>query len=210
MAAGCLIYMVYAVVKRILRNGFAIIRPPGHHAEIDKAMGFCFFNNVAVAARLAQRKLGVKRVLIVDWDVHHGNGTQDIFKDDPSVLYISLHRYDNGKFYPGGDEPAATSVGIGAGEGTSVNIPWNGVQSAPPGDIEYLSAFIHIINPIAREFAPDLVMVSAGFDCAVGDMGGCNVTTEVRIYITHRHINKVKHTKYIHFFKHMAYATYNI
>lgn len=146
-------------------------------------MGFCLFNNVAVAARWIKEKYDandvpasrrVRKILILDWDVHHGNGTQKAFEEDDEVLYISLHRYDNGDFYPCGTYGASASVGSGKGEGFSINIPWS---SMGMGDGEYIYAFHQIVMPIAAEFGPDLVIISAGFDAAMGDpLGGCLVT----------------------------------
>ncbi|MFY9552679.1 MAG: histone deacetylase, partial [Thermoanaerobaculia bacterium] len=143
-----------------LHNGLALLRPPGHHAEADRAMGFCLFNNVAVAARALQAAGAARKVLIVDWDLHHGNGTQHSFWEDPSVLYFSTHQFP---FYPG--TGAVEEIGGGAGRGFTVNVPWPGGM----GDAEYLAAFDTILLPIARVFAPDLVLVSAGFDAAAGD-----------------------------------------
>ena len=122
------------------------MRPPGHHAEPNQAMGFCFFNNVAIAARLLHTRLGLQRILVVDWDVHHGNGTQQIFYSDPHVLYMSLHRHDDGNFFPG--TGAATECGAGAGLGYTVNVAWPG--HPPLADAEYLAAFRTIIMPIAK------------------------------------------------------------
>ena len=139
---------------------FCLVRPPGHHAGANRAMGFCLFNNVAVAARYAQRTYGLERVLILDWDVHHGNGTNDIFHEDPSVLFVSLHQWP---LYPGSGW--LTDVGSGEGEGFTVNIP------LPPGagDAAYRAALERIVEPIAEQFAPQLVLVSAGQDCHAGD-----------------------------------------
>eukprot|EP01138_Halocafeteria_seosinensis_P005430 gb/GECG01005551.1/.p1 GENE.gb/GECG01005551.1/~~gb/GECG01005551.1/.p1 ORF type:complete len:1042 (+),score=127.26 gb/GECG01005551.1/:1-3126(+) len=167
---------VLSVMERILCRqascGLAIVRPPGHHAECSHSMGFCIFNNVAVAAAVAKAKWGLKRILILDWDVHHGNGTQNMFYRDPEVLYLSLHRFDGGSFFPG--TGAASEVGGGPGEGYTVNIPW---PCRGMGDAEYISAFDQVVLPIARQYAPELVIVSAGFDAAKGDpLGGCNVT----------------------------------
>lgn len=154
----------------------------GHHAEPDEPHGFCIFNNVSVAAQYAIKNHGLKRVLIVDWDVHHGQGTQHIFENDPRVLYISLHRYDNGSFFPKSTDADFTEVGSGAGKGFNVNIPWNKKGMA---DMEYFLAFQAIVMPIAYEFDPELVLVSAGFDAAIGDqLGGCKVTPEAYGFFT--------------------------
>lgn len=165
------------------RSGVCIVRPPGHHAESDLPHGFCIFNNVAIAAQYAISSHDLKRILIVDWDVHHGNGTQHIFENNPRVLYVSLHRYDNGMFFPRSEDANYTVVGSGAGEGFNVNIPWN---KKGMGDMEYMTAFQTIIMPIAYEFDPELVLISAGFDAAVGDpLGGCKVSPEGYGYFTH-------------------------
>ncbi|KAL2652443.1 hypothetical protein R1flu_020571 [Riccia fluitans] len=171
LAAGICADLATAIVRGEAQNGFALVRPPGHHAEQVNVMGFCLHNNAGVAAKAAQ-EAGAKKVLIVDWDVHHGNGTQDIFDEDPTVLYISLHRHEAGTFYPGSG--AASEVGVGSGKGTSVNIPWicSGI-----GDRDYIYAFLHIVLPIAKQFAPEMTIISAGFDAARGDpLGGCEVT----------------------------------
>lgn len=159
LAAGGLVDLAAEVVAGRLANGFGLLRPPGHHAESDHAMGFCLFNNVAIAARAAQGE-GAAKILIVDWDLHHGNGTQHTFWEDPSVLYFSTHQFP---FYPG--TGAIDELGGGTGRGFTVNVPWPGGM----GDAEYLAAFDRVLLPIARTFAPDLVLVSAGFDAAVGD-----------------------------------------
>ncbi|XP_072344022.1 histone deacetylase 6 isoform X2 [Scyliorhinus torazame] len=184
LAVGSLFNVVEAVLTGQVQNGVALIRPPGHHAERDVACGFCFFNNVALAARFAQNLVGHKiKVLILDWDVHHGNGTQHMFEDDPSVLYISIHRYDNGSFFPNTEDADYTKVGIDAGEGFNVNIPWNGSKM---GDAEYMTAFHRLVMPISYQFQPDLVLVSAGFDAAQGDpLGGCKVSPECYAHLTH-------------------------
>ncbi|KAG8549936.1 hypothetical protein GDO81_018813, partial [Engystomops pustulosus] len=187
LAAGSTFNVVEAVLKGEVQNGICIVRPPGHHAEPGVACGFCFFNNVALAARYAQSLQSPSepplRVMILDWDIHHGNGTQHIFQDDPSVLYVSLHRYDNGSFFPSSEDAAHEKVGSGQGEGFNVNIPWNGGKM---GDVEYLLAFHRIVMPIAYEFNPQLVLVSAGFDAARGDpLGGCRISPEGYAHMTH-------------------------
>ncbi|XP_039211787.1 histone deacetylase 5 isoform X4 [Crotalus tigris] len=185
MAVGCLLELAFKVASGELKNGYAVIRPPGHHAEESTAMGFCFFNSIAIAAKLLQQKLAISKILIVDWDIHHGNGTQQAFYSDPSVLYISLHRYDNGNFFPGSGAPE--EVGSGMGVGYNVNIAWTGGVDPPIGDVEYLTAFRTVVMPIAHEFSPDLVLVSAGFDAVEGHLsplGGYSVTAKCFGHLT--------------------------
>ncbi|XP_059397049.1 histone deacetylase 7-like isoform X1 [Carassius carassius] len=185
LAAGSVTELVYRVAKGELKNGFAVVRPPGHHADPSNPMGFCFFNSVAIAAKQLQQKLSVSKILIVDWDVHHGNGTQEIFYNDPSVLYISLHRYDDGNFFPGSGGPA--EVGSGVGEGFNVNVAWTGGLDPPMGDAEYLAAFRTVVMPIAQEFSPDVVLVSSGFDAVEGHpapLGGYKVTAKCFGFLT--------------------------
>lgn len=154
-AAGGLLTAVEAVMKAELDSAFALVRPPGHHAISNRAMGFCLFNNVAIAAKYALANFSLERVLIADFDVHHGNGTQDAFYADPQVLYFSTHEYP---FYPGSG--AVDELGTGDGKGFTVNFP----MTAGWGDEEYLRAFNEVLIPVARRFQPQLILVSAGFD----------------------------------------------
>nr|BAC42833.1 putative histone deacetylase [Arabidopsis thaliana] len=171
LAAGLCTDLATDIFTGRVKNGFALVRPPGHHAGVRHAMGFCLHNNAAVAALVAQAA-GAKKVLIVDWDVHHGNGTQEIFEQNKSVLYISLHRHEGGIFYPG--TGAADEVGSNGGEGYCVNVPWS---CGGVGDKDYIFAFQHVVLPIASAFSPDFVIISAGFDAARGDpLGCCDVT----------------------------------
>ena len=174
-AAASLCSLASHVVKGDLDNGFAVIRPPGHHAEPGLAGGYCVINNVAVAAAYAKERLGVSKILIVDWDVHHGNGTQSIFLKDPHVLYFSVHRWHGGNFYPYLQQSGPTTVGDGAGAGYNVNVGWSRKEM---GDDEYYAVWDHILLPIAKEYQPDLIFISAGFDAADGDLGECHVSPE--------------------------------
>jgi len=170
LAVGGFLKLLDAIAAGEARNGFALVRPPGHHALRNRAMGFCLFNTMAVGADYLKRAHGAKRVLIVDWDVHHGNGTQDAFYDDPAVLFISTHQFP---FYPG--TGAVTEVGAGAGEGATINIP----LPAGCADAEYLHAFDEIVLPAAKKFAPEWILVSAGFDPHRRDpLGGMGVTED--------------------------------
>jgi len=157
LAAGGTITAANAVIRGWAKNSFALVRPPGHHAFTSRGGGFCYFNNVAIMVRCVQRDHGIKRIAIVDYDAHHGNGTQNIFYDDPTVLYISLHQHPS-TLYPGSGFPAET--GAGRGKGYTVNI----AMSPGSGDSEYASAFREIILPVISQFKPDLIAVSAGFD----------------------------------------------
>jgi acetoin utilization deacetylase AcuC-like enzyme len=170
LASGGVLCAIDAVMSGKIRNAFCAVRPPGHHASSEKAMGFCIFNNVAIGARYVQKKYKLAKVLIVDFDVHHGNGTQEIFYEDPSVLYFSVHR---SPFYPGtGNDD---EKGAGKGCGYKVNVP----LAKGSGDQEYISAFEKILKPMALEFKPDFILVSAGFDACKDDpLGGMNVSPE--------------------------------
>ncbi len=168
LAAGGVIKAVEETVKGKLNMAFALVRPPGHHASRDKGMGFCVFNSVAIGAKYALEALGVKKVLVVDWDVHHGNGTQEIFYADPRVLYFSIHQYP---FFP--DSGYFDEVGEGEGKGYTVNVP------LPIGctDVDYSNIFRRLLLPLASEFEPELVIVSAGFDPHQLDpLGGMNLS----------------------------------
>lgn len=159
LAAGSLVAMVDAMLDGPVPKGVALLRPPGHHARPARAMGFCLLNNVAVAAAHARAR-GVERIAVIDWDVHHGNGTQEIFWGDPNVLYVSTHQ---SPFYPGTGE--ADEIGVGHGEGYTVNVP----LAAGGGDAVYASAFERVVLPVVESYAPDLVLVSAGFDASARD-----------------------------------------
>lgn len=162
VAAGTSIAAVEAVVTGRCQSAFAVVRPPGHHAEPVRARGFCLFNNIAVAAAHAQAELGCERVMILDWDAHHGNGTQDIFWADPDVLFIDIHR--GAPFYPGSGR--MEDVGVGLGEGSTINIPLPGGS----GNVAFLRAMREIVIPAADYFKPDLILVSAGFDAHFYDL----------------------------------------
>ena len=154
-----------AAIQAVEQSGFALVRPPGHHALPDRSMGFCLFNNIAVAARFAQRELGIGRLAILDWDVHHGNGTQDEFWDDDGVLFVSIHQWP---FYPG-------SGGPGEGNATTLNVP----LPAGTGDEEYAEHMETIVEPAIRAFEPELLLVSAGFDAGASDpIGGMRVSED--------------------------------
>ncbi|KAM4572812.1 polyamine deacetylase HDAC10 isoform 1-T1 [Odontesthes bonariensis] len=187
LAVGSALQLLDSVMTGKVRNGMALVRPPGHHSMRSAASGFCVFNNVAIAARYAKQKYGLKRILIVDWDIHHGQGVQHCFEDDPSVLYFSWHRYEHQKFWPNLRESDYDNVGKENGAGYNINVPWNKV-GMENGD--YLSVFCHVLLPVAYEFCPDLVLVCAGFDSAIGDPEGemC-ATPDIFAHLTHLLMN---------------------
>ncbi|XP_042649210.1 polyamine deacetylase HDAC10 isoform X3 [Tyto alba] len=183
LAVGATLQLVDAVMSGKVCNGMSLVRPPGHHSQRNAANGFCLFNNVAIAAEYAKLKYGLQRILIVDWDVHHGQGTQYIFEEDPSVLYFSWHRYEHQEFWPSLKESDYDAVGLGKGKGFNINLPWNKVGM---GNSDYLAAFFHVLLPAAFEFDPELVIVSSGYDSGIGDPEGqMNATPEVFAHLTH-------------------------
>jgi acetoin utilization deacetylase AcuC-like enzyme len=168
-AAGCALAAVDAVMEGRAANAFCAVRPPGHHATADRGMGFCVLNSVALAARHAQRRHGIRRALIIDWDVHHGNGTQDIFYEDGSVFFFSTHQWP---LYPGTGR--ASETGSGAGRGTTLNCP----LPAGSGRDEIFEVFEEKLLPAADVFRPELVLISAGFDSRIGDPLGNFLLTD--------------------------------
>lgn len=160
LSAGAAISAVNEVFSGTCQNAFSLARPPGHHATYDRAMGFCLFNNAAIAARYAQVKYNVENILIIDWDVHHGNGTQDIFYNDPTVFYFSIHQYP---FYPG--TGAYSEIGEGKGKGKNLNIP---LPAGTPAKL-HREAFSAALRTIKKLFIPDFIIISAGFDARLGD-----------------------------------------
>ncbi len=170
LAAGGSIELARRVARGEFRNGLAAVRPPGHHAEAGRAMGFCLFNNVAVAACALREEEGVERIFVLDWDVHHGNGTQHFFEEDPAVLYLSTHQFP---YYPGTGD--FDEIGRGKGEGATLNVP----LPAGCGDAEYIGAFQRIVAPAARAFRPEMILVSCGFDAHSDDpLAGMQVRAE--------------------------------
>jgi acetoin utilization deacetylase AcuC-like enzyme len=168
LAVGGLFSLVDTILEGTIKNGFALVRPPGHHAEKDRAMGFCLFNNVALGARYAMNIHGLKKILIIDWDLHHGNATQNSFYEDPDVLYFSTHQFPH---YPG--TGSLKEVGRGEGMGFTVNVP----LSPGYGDADFFKILEQTLCPIGRAFKPELIFVSAGFDTYVADpLGGMQVT----------------------------------
>ncbi|XP_060770411.1 polyamine deacetylase HDAC10 isoform X2 [Neoarius graeffei] len=183
LAVGAALQLVDNIMTGKVRNGMALVRPPGHHSQRSEANGFCVFNNVAIATLYAKKHYNLNRVLIVDWDIHHGQGVQYCFEEDSSVLYFSWHRYEHQRFWPNLAESDYDSVGKGKGTGFNINLPWNKVGMT---NSDYLSAFFHVLLPIAYEFDPELVFVCAGFDSAIGDPEGhmC-ASPEIFGHLTH-------------------------
>ncbi len=178
LATGAALELCDAVANNAVNNGFALIRPPGHHAEAAQALGFCVFNNIAIAARYLQRHHGLDKVAIVDWDVHHGNGTQHSFEDDPSVLFISTHQYP---YYPG--TGAWSETGTGAGQGATLNCPMN----AGATDADYMAAFSEKVIPALDAFKPQMILLSAGFDAHRNDpLASVNLSTDIYGWMTER------------------------
>lgn len=167
-AVGGTLEAVRQVVAGALDNALVLARPPGHHAERTRAMGFCIFNNVAIGCRMARQILGLERVMVVDWDIHHGNGTQHLFERDPSVFFFSSHQFPH---YPGTGH--LTEAGLGPGEGTTMNVP----LPRGCGDGEFTAIYQRLLPPVAAAFQPELILVSAGFDIHAADpLGGMRVT----------------------------------
>jgi acetoin utilization deacetylase AcuC-like enzyme len=176
LAAGGLLSALDELANDNLDAAFALVRPPGHHAETDRARGFCLFNNVALAVHHGRKTLGYEKILVVDWDLHHGNGTQNSFYADPNVLYFSIHQYP---YFPGSG--ALHEAGEGEGLGFTINVP----LYPGAGDVAYAAFFNQLLRPIATSFAPDLIIVSAGFDiCANDPLGGMAVSTAGFAYMT--------------------------
>ncbi len=183
LAAGGVCALTEAVLRGEIRNGACFVRPPGHHADRDHAAGFCFLNNVPIAAQMAADKYKLNRILIVDWDVHHGDGTSRIFYDDPRFLVFSVHLHLKGKFWPHSQFAEHDNVGEGKGKGYNVNVAWNHKKM---GDAEYLSCWHNLLLPLAYQYQPQLIFISAGFDSAKGDLlGHCEVTPTGYAHLTH-------------------------
>jgi len=182
LAAGAPIAIADKILNEEINNGFALLRPPGHHAENSMAMGFCLFNNVAILARYLQRQHGIDKILIMDWDVHHGNGTQHIFDEDPSVLYVSIHQYP---YYPG--TGAYTETGINRGNGATLNCP----LPAGSDNRDYENTFMEKVLPKVDQFQPEFVIISAGFDAHIDDpLAQINLTTDFFGWMTERLMEK--------------------
>jgi len=190
VSAGSLLSVCKSIAKKKVDHAFAIIRPPGHHANSEQCRGFCFFNNVAIAADYLIKEHNLK-VAIVDWDVHHGDGTQEIFYNKNNPLMLSLHRHDNGSFYP--NTGKHTESGVDSGSGYTINIPWNtnnftqSQSKASIGDDEYFYAFETVVIPILKQYKPDVILVSSGFDAAENDpLGRMSLTPMGYALMTHK------------------------
>ncbi|CAF1249857.1 unnamed protein product [Rotaria sordida] len=184
LAIGNTIELTKCVIDGKLKNGFALVRPPGHHAT-QKPLGFCYFNTVAITAKYLKKYRNLDRIAIVDWDIHHGNGTQELTYDDPNILYISLHRYDNGTYFPGGGR--IEECGCDDGLGRNVNIAFSAEPHVVMTDVEYLAAFRSIVMPILEQFQPQIILVSCGFDACIGHvhpLGGYELTPTCFAYMT--------------------------
>ncbi|CAF1064310.1 unnamed protein product [Adineta ricciae] len=189
LAVGNTIELTKHVIDGKLKNGFALVRPPGHHAT-QKPLGFCYFNTVAITAKYLKKHRNLERIAIVDWDIHHGNGTQDLTYDDSNILYISLHRYDNGTYFPGGGR--IEECGCDDGLGKNVNIAFSGESQPVMTDVEYLAAFRSVVIPILKQFQPEMILVSCGFDACMGHphpLGGYELTPTCFAYMTKELMN---------------------
>ncbi|CAF1055029.1 unnamed protein product [Rotaria magnacalcarata] len=186
LSIGNTIELTKYVIDGTLKNGFALVRPPGHHAT-QKPLGFCYFNTVAITAKYLKKYRNINRIAIVDWDIHHGNGTQDLTYDDPNILYISLHRYDNGTYFPGGGR--LQECGCDDGLGKNVNIAFSSDPQSVMTDVEYLAAFRSVVMPILEQFQPQIILVSCGFDACIGHphpLGGYELTPTCFAYMTRK------------------------
>ena len=178
LAVGALIDGITRLEQGEIDNAFCLVRPPGHHAERDQSMGFCLFNNVAIAARWAEKELGMERVMIIDWDLHHGNGTQHSFYETDKVLYLSSHQYP---YYPG--TGALLETGRSSGEGHTLNVPLAGGQ----GDMEFARIYNELVIPVARQYKPELILISCGFDIYDGDpLGAMRVSPDGFAWMTRK------------------------
>ena len=188
LAVGALIDMIDRVQRSEWKRAFALVRPPGHHMGlIERPNGFCIFNNVAIAAQHLIKNWGVKKVMILDWDVHHGDGTQQIFYDTNQVLFISFHRYDHAEYYPANKQANFDYVGGPLAKGYNINIPWNLLPNQTATTDDYIYIFERILAPIIKSYDPEIILISAGFDSAKGDpLGGLALTNEGYAYMTKR------------------------
>jgi len=182
LAVGAVLDGVDMIMEQKADNGFALVRPPGHHAEASRAMGFCLFNNIAVGAHYLLKKHGVKKVFIIDWDIHHGNGTQNSFYSNPDVFYFSTHQYP---YYPG--TGAEDEKGTGEGAGYTLNVPLSGGQ----GDDDYLNIFEEVLGPAIHKFSPEFILVSAGYDTYFRDPLGTMKVTENGFYRMTEFLKKI-------------------